>query len=310
MSRLADDTHLRRGWALLLAVVLSAVVAICVVALWKTAARSRRVDLLERAGVAARSLADSVAVRTVQMVDSGVWRSLTEPGRFATVQTGTSAGRSWRTQIGRSGWLTVVVRSDAAVRTGVPRVTARADQRTLIPLMPPLAVPTAALTGVEAWTVDGAALVDVPVGGADRVCRPATGVAPARIQAFPASLDLSRWVALDPDTAPDSLAGAFRLTHGALTRPLFVEGMVALDTDLVLGADLRLTGVLISRGSVRPAGGRLDVTGAVVSGDAGGGHSGLGPGDQVRYDACAIRRAVERVTRPGPAATWKQLSLF
>lgn len=300
----------RPGWAMLLAVVMSAVVAICVLALWKTASRARRVDLLERAGVAARSLADSVSVQAVQLVDSGAWRTLSSPGRHVAGPSGVDARGVWQTRIGRSGWNTVIVQSEAAVRTGLPGVTAHADQRTLIPFIAPLAVPAAALTGANPWLVDAAAVVEVPVPGADRHCRPGWVVAPTRTQAFPASLDLTRWVALDPDTAPDSLAGAFRLTHGVLARPLFVEGMAALDSDLVLGADLRLTGVLITRGSVRPAGGHLDVTGAVVSGDAGGGHSGLGPGDQVRYDACAIRRAVERMSRPGPVATWKQLSLF
>jgi hypothetical protein len=82
------------------------------------------------------------------------------------------------------------------------------------------------------------------------------------------------------------------------------------DSDLVVQADLRVTGVLVTRGSVRPAGGRLDVTGAVVSGDVGSGPSALGAGDRVRYDACAIRSAVARVTSPGPTATWTTLAVW
>ncbi|MDZ7632771.1 MAG: hypothetical protein U5K74_15900 [Gemmatimonadaceae bacterium] len=115
---------------------------------------------------------------------------------------------------------------------------------------------------------------------------------------------------VDPDTVTDSLVGAFRLTRSRLSVPLRVTGMVVLDSELFLEADLRLTGVLIARGSIRHVSGHLIVTGAVVAGDAGGGHSGLGPGDRVRYDACAIRRAVEHVTSPGPAATWTHLTPF
>jgi hypothetical protein len=115
-------------------------------------------------------------------------------------------------------------------------------------------------------------------------------------------------VPIDADTVTGPLTGVFRLTNPNLTHPLFVVGMVVLDSELLVQADLELVGVLVTRGAIQHAGGRLQVTGAVLAGDAGGGHSGLGAGD--RYDACAVRRAVERVTRAGPGATWTTVPLF
>lgn len=300
----------KRGTALLLAIVITAVTAICVLSLWRTTAAARRWSSLESAHVAAQSLADSANVLALQSVDSGGWRALTTVGQSAALPGGSGRRSSWRVQFGRSGWMTLISRSSAAVRTGVPGLTARADRRTLIPLIAPLDVPTAALTGDSTWSIDAAAVVDVSAGSGDATCRLTGVVVPQTRHPFPATLALRGFPSVDPDTVTDSLVGVFRLTRNRLTRPLHVVGMLVLDSDLLLGADLRLTGVLIARGSVRPAAGRLDVTGAVVTGDAGGSHSGLGAGDRVRYDACAIRRAVEHVTRPGPSATWTHLRLF
>ena len=304
------DTARRHGTALLLAIVITAVTAICVLSLWRTTAAAGRWSALEGAHVAAQSLADSASLLAFQAVDSGGWRRLTAVGQTASLAAATGRRSSWRVQLGRSGWMTLIARSSAAVRTGLPGLSARADRRTIIPLVAPLRFPTAALTGDSLWRVDSAAIVDISVTGADASCRPAAAIVRVARHPFPATLDLRGFPVVDPDTVTDSIVGVFRLTRNTLTRPLHVVGMLALDSDLLLGADLRLTGVLIARGSVRPAAGRLDVTGAVVSGDSGRAHSGLGPGDRVRYDACAIRRAVEHLTGPGPSATWTHLRLF
>ncbi len=306
------EPRCNRGTALLIAVAISAIVGVCVLALWRSAAGAGRGDTLERATVAAASQADSARTLAYALLDAGAWRRLPLPGDTATIASGVTARGNWRTDIARLGWQTVLVRGVAIRRSGVPSVWARADRRTLIPLLTPLGMPTAAITGANAWIVDPAATVELAAAtGPELQCRPAgqppatSGQAP-----FPVGLDALRYPAIDPDTVRDSLVGVFRLTGRRLTRPLHVEGMLVLDSELLLEADLRLTGVLVARGSILTAGGRLTVTGAVISGDTGGGRSGLGPGDRVRYDACAIRRAVERVTRLGPSATWTHLSLY
>ncbi len=302
----------RRGTALLMAVAISAIVGVCVLALWRAVAGSRRGDTLERATVAAASQADSARALAYALLDAGAWRRLPQPGDTATIASGVTTLGNWQTDIARLGWQTLLVRGLARRRSGVPSVWARADQRTLIPLLVPLGMPTAAITGANAWSIDPSATVDLAAATRPELqCRidgqtiGTSGQAP-----FPAGLDPIRYPAIDPDTVRDSLVGVFRLTRSRLTRPLNVEGMLVLDSELLLGADLRLTGVLVTRGSILNVGGRLAVTGAVISGDTGGGNSGLGPGDWVRYDACAIRRAVERVTRLGPASTWTHLTLF
>jgi type II secretory pathway pseudopilin PulG len=302
----------RRGTALLIAVAISAIVGVCVLALWRSAAGARRADTLERAIVAAATQADSARTLAFALLDTGAWRGLPRPGDTTTLASGTTPRGRWQTEIARLGWQTVLVRGSATVKSGVPKVEARADERTLVPLQMPLPMPHSAITGANAWIVDPTATVGLAgATGPELRCRPAGHVVATTGQApFPAGLDPLRYPGVDPDTVRDTLVGVHRLTRSHLTRPLDVEGMLVLDSELLLGADLRLTGVLVARGSIRNLGGRLTVTGAVISGDSGGGHSGLGPGDQVRYDACAIRRAVERVTRLGPSSTWTHLSLF
>ena len=182
----------------------------------------------------------------------------------------------------------------------------------LVPLQSPLAMPASALTAPAPWVNAAGASASVPVPSADeRACR--TGVTPtvASVGVYPDSVVAALpLVPVDPDTVRDSLAGAFRLVRGVIRRPLRIEGMVVVDTDLVVGADLRLAGMLVVRGSVLAAGGRLDMLGAIQSGDAYGGHSGLGATDLVRYDACAIRHAVERVTRLAGAGARTPFRLF
>jgi hypothetical protein len=191
-------------------------------------------------------------------------------------------------------------------------VRAEAERRVLVPLVVPLPLPDAALTGGQDWIIDVGATVVIPAAvGSERACRSGAAISPSRQATGPAGQ--GRWplTPIDPDTVRDALVGAFRLTRPAIaSAPMQVTGMLVTDTDLLVGADLRVTGVLIAGGSIRTAGGRLDVTGAVVAGDSSGGQSRLGAGDRVRYDACAVRGAVLPLTSPGPAATWTTLRLF
>lgn len=301
----------RAGAALLIAVVIGAVAAICVLALWRASASAARSITLEASTARADALADSALVRAASLVDSGGWQSLSLPGAMLQAGAARTAVTRWRADVGRVGWETLVVRGLGEVRSGVPGVWSRRERRSVVPLRAPLAVPDAALTGVELWSIAGGAIVDVPVAvGADIACRRASGATVTARHPFPAAINSLRLPLVDPDTLRDSMVGAFRLVRGRITHPLRFNGMVVVDTELVVEADLRVQGVLVVRGSVQPAGGRLDVTGAVVSGDAGGGRSGLGAGDRVRYDACAIRSAVARVTSPGPTATWTTLRVF
>ena len=305
------DRVSRRGAVLLLAIVVASVLAICVVALWRNAARAHRMASLDAGIGAAGVAADSAALTALWSIDSGLWRRLAQPGDTLTVARRMLPRGSSTTELARIGWGSLLIRGTGAVRNGVPQVVSTAEKRIVIPLVPPVPMPAGPLTGGNGWLVDpGAAVEFSMISAAESRCRPTSIAAAAVIHPFPAGFDAGRFTPLDPDTVTDSLTGAFRLTRGALNRPLGVTGMVVTDSALLVGADLRVTGMLVVRGSIRPGGGQLDVTGAVVAGDAGGGNSGLGPADRVRYDACAIRRAMEQMTRPGAAATWTHLRLF
>ncbi len=308
MSALHDT---RRGVALLMTVVIIAVTGMGVLALWQLNAAMQRSITLETAAVQAGALADSALSAGHTAVADGSWRTLTAPGAEMAIASGTAPHGTWRSVLGRSGWRTLMLRGSSRLASGVRGVPARGDRRALVPLVAPLDVPFAALTGVGVWNVPSGAIVEVPAAaGAELVCR--DGVAPTGTASWSGAPALALFpaVAIDADTVTVPLTGVFRLTSPNLGHPLVVTGMLVLDSELSVGADLELSGVLVTRGVIQPAGGRLKVTGAVLAGDAGGGHSGLGAGDRIRYDACAVRRAVERVTRAGPGATWTTLRLF
>jgi len=301
----------RRGIALLLAVAITSVVGLCALALWRTSAGSSRALVLERARTRAEGLASDGMSRALQQVSIGAWRALTLPGAHMSIDS-THTGRGhWRATLGRPTWSALLLRVRSETASGARSVRAQRDERILIPLLAPIEIPAAALTGDRPWLVPSGATVEVPPATPqERACRrnivPVVKRTATRGSAPPHDV----LVALDADTITRPLVGSFRLTKATLTSPLRVTGMVVLDSDLVIAADLQLSGVLFVRGSIHPAGGQLDVTGAVVAGDSLGGHSGLGTGDRVRYDACAIRRAVDLVTRPAPSATWTRMSLF
>ena len=305
------DAPARRGIALLLAIVTCTIVGLCALSLWHAGSAARRTITLEAAIATAESLADSSRALGIRALSLGSWRTLTEPGAAVRIAHARTPSQAVDADIGRVGWTTLVVRGMSDVRTGVAGMTAHADRRTVIPLIAPLDVPHAAVTGVQPWSLAPSALVEIPPPtGRERRCRPLGSVTPATQAAYPVTLDLRRMPVVDPDTVRDSLTGAWQLSRRRLSRPLIVRGLVVIDQDIEIAADLRIVGVLISHGSIRPAGGHLDVTGAVVSGDVTGGVSVLGAGDRVRYDACAIRSAVARATSPAPTATWTTLSVF
>jgi hypothetical protein len=304
-------SHTRSGFALLLAVVIAAVVGIGVLALWRSTAAATRAISLEASTTRSDAVADSARTQTMMVLDSGGWRLLHSPGDWRLVASDSTRVGRWRAEIGRIAWGALIVRGLASAPGGVRSVSTRADHRTIVPLVSPIPFPDAALTGVAMWSIDPAALVDIPVAaGREHLCRAVSGARASARAPLPRAIDSIRLPVIDPDTLRDSVVGAFRLATGRIRTPVRVTGMLVVDTELVVEADLRVTGVLVARGSVRPAGGRLDVTGAAVSGDAGGGTSALGPGDRVRYDACAIRSALEHVTSRGPTATWTTLNVF
>jgi hypothetical protein len=299
------SSHRRQGFALLLALVVLTVVSICVLALWQLHAGARRSDRLRTATLAAQIDADSMLALGLDAVTAGGWRGLAFPGDWLTTHHGRSASAERSTAVARLGWGSLLVRGLVTRRTGVSRVEARADQRLLVPLLAPMPMPSAALHGAQPWTIlPSADLGSVVPTPAERRCR--DGIVPQRssTDSVPVALDATQVTLLDPDTVSAPLEGVYRLIHGRIRRSMVVRGVVESVTGLTVGADLQIVGVLVAQGSVQPAGGRLDVTGAVIARDSGGAGSVLGNGDRVRYDACAIRRAVERATRPAPAVTW------
>ena len=301
----------RHGSAILMAVVISAVVGISVLALWRGTAAGRRAIALEAETTRSAGVADSVRLRALAFIDSGGWKRLQSPGDWQLVAFRTAGGTTWRAEVARMTWMTILVRGSTETPGGARGVTARADHRTLVPLISPIDFTDAALTGAAPWLVDPAATVDVPAAvGREQLCRATSGAQAIARRPLSAAISAMRLPIVDSDTLRDSLVGAFRLSTGLVRTPLRVRGMVVIDSEVTVEADLRVTGMLVARGSVHPAGGHLDVTGAVVTGDAGGGSSGLGAGDRVRYDACAIRRAVDMVTSRGRTATWTTLNVF
>lgn len=301
----------RSGVALLLAVAVTAVVGLCTLALWKTSAGSSRSLVLERARARADALASEGTARALQQVSAGAWRTLSVPASTRSLGVQLFARGQWRADLGRPTWSTLIIRTVSDAASGAPGVRAMRDERVLVPLLAPLDIPSAALTGARPWSIPVGAAVDVPLPSVmERRCRDGIAPVPSRTTPRGGTLQVATLAILDADTVTRPVVGSYRLARASLRSPLQVTGMVALDSDLVVQADLQLTGVLFVRGSIRHAGGRLDVTGAIVAGDSLGGNSGLGTGDRVRYDACAIRHAVDLVTRPGPSATWTRMSPF
>jgi hypothetical protein len=148
------------------------------------------------------------------------------------------------------------------------------------------------------------------IAGRELSCRIARAVTITQVRAPADTLNVAAIPQIDPDTITDTVRGLVRLPSLPLARPLTIIGMVVVGSDLRLNADLRVTGVLFTTGSVITGPGRLDVTGAVIAADSGGGQSRLGRGDRVSYDACAVRRALDQVTRPAPTSTWTHLRVF
>ncbi|HYW51510.1 MAG TPA: hypothetical protein VE861_12940, partial [Gemmatimonadaceae bacterium] len=250
-------------------------------------------------------------VRTIAQVDAGAWQALALPGSMTVVESGMRGRSRWRGTIARTGWHTVLVRAASDVSAGVPTVRGRADHRVVVPLRSPLALPQSAVTGAVAWQLDAGADVVVPVADStERRCRDGVSPTPARVAPLVATFDTTAIPILDADTVSRAVVGAFRLRGGILRRPLRLDGLLLVTQGLQLDADLLITGALVVDGSVQTGIGHLDVTGAVLTGDAGGGRSGLGTSDRVHYDACAVRQAMARVTRPAPTATWTALVLF
>lgn len=300
----------RRGVALLLALVTLGVLSVCLLALWQTRAGALRSDRLRAAVLRRSTQADSMLALGVDAVHSGAWRGLTQPGVWIRTHQHHATDAHLTTTVARLGWGTLLVRGLATGRSGVRRVPARADQRLLIPLRAPMRLPEAALTGGTSWTVHAGATVGVATASPlEQQCR--DGVLPqvSRLDSMAVALDPTQVTLLDPDTVSTPLVGVFRLIRDRIRRPMVVTGMVESVTGLFVEADLQIVGVLVAQGSVQPAGGRLDVTGAVITRDSGGAGSELGHGDRVQYDACAIRRAMERATRPAPAVTWTSVGL-
>lgn len=301
----------RRGSALLLAIVICVVAAASVVTLWRVAAGSHRALLMDRATPAAAALADSVLVRAIGAVDTGAWRALASPGSSVELETGAHRRARWRVTLARTAWQTLLVRATTDVSSGVVGVRGRADHRVVIPMSAPFLLPASAVTGAMPWQLDIGADVAVPIATpVERTCRDGRDPAASSVAPFIAAFDTATMPILDPDTVARPMSGAFRLTDAVLRRPLRLTGFLFVTQGLRLDADLLLTGVLVVDGSVQTGIGHLDVTGAVITGDAGGGRSGLGNSDRVHYDACAVRQAVARVTRPARSATWTSLVLF
>jgi hypothetical protein len=301
----------RRGVALVFALVCATICGIAVLALWKAVAEQQRTGHLDRSVRRAAAIAESAQVRALFAIDSGHWRNISAPGASQQVMQLQRAGERRLALLGRTGWTTLLARGTGVARSGVSGVAATADRRLLIPLVSPIAFLDAAVTGGSPWLLHPGSTIDLPpASGDESVCRWGSVPRARDVQPWPAPFAPAALPLIDPDTVRDTIRGAVRLAGPVLARPIQVQGILALDSDLVVGADLHVSGVLIARGSVRSSGGQLTVTGAVVAGDAGGGHSELGAGDRVRYDGCAIRRALEQVTVPGPSATWTRLSFY
>ena len=153
----------REGIALLLALVTIVVVGLCVLALWQTRAGALRSDRLRNAANSAASDADSALAAAVGGVLSGGWRALQFPSALQVTLV-PIGGRVATASVVRLGWGTLLLRGAARARGGLHSVEAFADDRLLVPLVAPFAVPEAALTGGRQWLLDPAATVGFLLG--------------------------------------------------------------------------------------------------------------------------------------------------
>jgi hypothetical protein len=305
MWRTSECRCARRGVALLLAIVIVAVVGSVTIVLWRATAAARHREALELADARAAAVADSATVIGAQWIAEGQWRSLLLPGDTALVHQWATSRELATVSVGRLGWSTLVIRGDAEGRSGVRAVVARSGTQLVVPQVAPVRVPASAVTGVRPWLLHPGHQIDVaPAVGVEGRCRDDLLPVATGIQPFPAGVSALDLPVLDTDTVSAPVTGPVRLAGGRVRHPLTVTGMVVLDSVLTLEADLFVSGMLVSRGGVRRNGGRLDVRGGVMAGDSSGMQSELGAGDRVRYDACAMRRAVDQITRPAGVGTW------
>lgn len=301
----------RRGSALLPVLIISIVLAVCALSLWRSASSARLASEGDGAMLESGAMAESVLARSAAAAEAGAWRTLPLPGDTSTVTA--QFGRTTRRHatLTRLGWSMILARATASLAGGRPGVTARADRRILIPLSAALEVPVAAVTGAEPWVIQPGALVEVPTATpAEARCRENIAPVAQLARSWRVDTSLRRTPAFDADSVRDTIRGLARLGGPRLSTPIAVSGMLVLDSDLTLEADLHVSGVLVVNGSVVPAGGRLDVTGAIVTADIGGRHSELGAGGRVRYDACAIRRAIDLSSTLASPARWQRVSAW
>ena len=305
-----DPATRRPGIALLLVLITMATATVCALSLWRTAASAARAAHRYASATAAEGAADSLASLAAESVRLGTWRAMQVPGHTLPLASDSTPRSSLRSSSARLGWALIATRGQAALTAGAPHTQARAETRLLIPLAPPMPMPTAALTGGAPWITRPGAVVSLPPAPpAERICAETATADSVAIRSWRFADSLLLRPPVDPDTVTDTLRGFIRLTGPRLTRPLNVVGMLALDSDLMVEADLFVSGVVVVRGSVVPSHGRMVVIGAVLSGDVNGTHSELGSDSRVRYDACAVRRALDLATTPVLPRRWTRLRL-
>lgn len=95
-----------------------------------------------------------------------------------------------------------------------------------------------------------------------------------------------------------------------ISQPSRHQGVLMIDGDLVLNADLDVNGLLLVRGAVNATVGRLSVHGAALVRDDQGHGSRFGFATRVRYSRCALRRALSATGAPAAITTGGWLERF
>lgn len=95
-----------------------------------------------------------------------------------------------------------------------------------------------------------------------------------------------------------------------ISQPSRHQGVLMIDGDLVLNADLDVNGLLLVRGAVNATVGHLTVHGAALVRDDQGHGSRFGFATRVRYSRCALRRALSATGAPAAITTGGWLERF
>ncbi len=335
----------RNGFVLPLVIVATILVALLAAsaqfAAWRASRAARQAWNGERALLATdEAIATTFAAWTAeQFARVGI-------GATRTTRQRTAAGIDVDITVTRTQPLAALISADAQSQTdGAPTRAQRTTARALFLAPPPLPLHSALLI-IDAARVLGTATISGIDSAPHDECGPWRDTASINgLRAYPATIDSTATISgLGAPSTPRTLAQdaidfdrAWPLVRArAVSRPppsaalpveppwrplLFRDtsavhvsglwqhqGVLAVDHDLIVHDTLRLRGMLLVRGALDASSGRLEVDGAVLVRGQTTRATRIGSGSTIRYDQCALRRAIAAIATPetGPFRQWSE----